>query len=162
MKRELKKYLNKKRYIIPVSIIIILLILFFGGITLFADKIQSYLDGVDDSSSIKSTEELISDGVEAEKPEDKAVQSENNKDEFETETSERDENASNTTADEKKMEVEYSVEGELHSIITKTNGIYVILEKISGKYYIKSSDGTENVLNGIEGRSGAKLAYNRY
>ena len=162
LKRELKKYLNKKRYIIPVSIIIILLILFFGGITLFADKIQSYLDGVDDSSSIKSTEELISDGVEAEKPEDKAVQSENNKDEFETETSERDENASNTTADEKKMEVEYSVEGELHSIITKTNGIYVILEKISGKYYIKSSDGTENVLNGIEGRSGAKLAYNRY
>lgn len=162
LKRELKKYLNKKRYIIPISIIIILLILFFGGITLFADKIQSYLDGVDESSSIKSTEEPISDGLEAEKPEDKAVQSENNKDEFETESSERGENDSNTTADEKKMEVVYSIEGELHSIITKTNGIYVILEKISGKYYIKSSDGTENVLNGIEGRSGAKLAYNRY
>lgn len=61
----------------------------------------------------------------------------------------------------KKMDAVYQITGELKSMVALDNGIFVILEEISGQYYIRTSDGVEVPLD-IHGNYGAKLIYDNY
>lgn len=61
----------------------------------------------------------------------------------------------------KKMDAVCQITGELKSMVALNNGIFVILEEISGQYYIKTSDGVEVPLD-IHGNYGAKLVYDNY
>lgn len=62
---------------------------------------------------------------------------------------------------DKRMKNVYEVEGELKTMLALNDGVFIILEEISGKYYIKTSEGVDVPVD-IQGHYGAKLIYDRY
>ena len=60
------------------------------------------------------------------------------------------------------VEVIYSMQGMFLAMDVWNDGTFVHLEKISGVYYLKSSDGKENKLEGVREAYGAQLERNPY
>jgi len=63
---------------------------------------------------------------------------------------------------EKKMTTVCSVTGTIHTTVAIPDFGFVTLERLSGKYYIKTSSGKEKALNGVVGSYGCRLVYNGY
>lgn len=67
-----------------------------------------------------------------------------------------------TVTNVKKVNTVCSVAGTLHTMIAVPDMGFVTLEKISGTYYVKTSDGKEKALSGVGGSYGCRLTYNSY